>query len=154
MPENKGLRLRTLWSSSSIAQEVPLQHKHRLNPALHCDLLASKSTENCTMSKVRWKGTTTRQRVLFRIDPIRHQINKVHWFLFFIATIMKPACLWLSAKLYSTLGERYTAAYRASGRPGIHQLDCWRVTRGVHKNNYMNSTPCPFCSPENCGSWG
>lgn len=24
----------------------------------------------------------------------------------------------------------------------------------VHKNNYINSTPCSFCSPEKCGSWG
>lgn len=154
MRENEGLRLRTLGSPSSTAQEVPARHKHQFNLALYWDLLASRKHWKLYHEQTEMNMNTTTHRLLFWSGPIWHQINKVQCFLFFAVTITKPARLWLSAKLYSTLGELYTAIYRPSGRPGIHQPECSRVTCAVHKNNYINSTSCPFCSPEKCGSWG
>ena len=153
MCEKENLRLRTLWPPSSTTQEVPAQHRHQLSLALHWDLLASRRYWKLYHEWSEKEKNITTHRLFFWSGPIWHQINKVQCFLFFAVTIIKPAHLWLSAKLYSTLGELYTAAYRPSGRPGIHQTESSRLTCAVHKNDYSNRTPCPFCSPEKYGSW-
>lgn len=161
MHENEGLRLRTfwlydlrtLWPPSSTVQEVT-NISTNINSALPFSGICwpPESTENF-VSELKWKRVP-QHRLLFWSSPIWHQINKVQYFLFFTVTIRKPACLWQSAKSYSILDELYRAAYRPSGRPVIHQPKCSRVTCAVHKNNYIYSTSCPFCSPEKCGSWG
>lgn len=81
--ENEGLRLRTLWPSSSTAQEMPAQHKYQLNLALHWDLLASRKHWILYHERSEMEKCTTTHRLLFWSGPIWQQINKVQCFLFF-----------------------------------------------------------------------